>query len=64
MIRSKASQTFSLAQELLGWSPRVALKEDQMKTIPYFEQLLSDKRSEPSLSKNRRSGLGDSTVQK
>jgi UDP-glucuronate decarboxylase len=32
----------SLAQELLGWKPRVALKEGLMKTVAYFEQLLSD----------------------
>ena len=33
----------SLAQELLGWRPRIALKEGLAKTIAYFEQLLSDK---------------------
>ena len=32
----------SLAQELLGWKPRVALKEGLVSTIAYFEQLLSD----------------------
>ena len=32
----------SLAQELLGWNPRVALKEGLTKTIAYFERLLSD----------------------
>jgi UDP-glucuronate decarboxylase len=33
----------SLAQELLGWKPRVALKDGLTRTIAYFEQLLSDK---------------------
>jgi UDP-glucuronate decarboxylase len=32
----------SLAQEVLGWRPRIALKEGLTKTIAYFEQLLSD----------------------
>jgi UDP-glucuronate decarboxylase len=32
----------SRAQELLGWKPHVALKEGLMRTIAYFEQLLSD----------------------
>jgi UDP-glucuronate decarboxylase len=32
----------SLAQELLGWKPRVALKEGLTSTIGYFERLLSD----------------------
>jgi len=31
----------SLAQELLGWKPRVALKEGLTSTIAYFERLLS-----------------------
>ncbi len=33
----------SRAQEHLGWKPRVPLKEGLVKTIAYFEQLLSDK---------------------
>jgi UDP-glucuronate decarboxylase len=33
----------SLAQEVLDWQPRIALKEGLEKTIAYFEQLLSDK---------------------
>jgi UDP-glucuronate decarboxylase len=32
----------SLAQELLGWTPRVALKEGLTSTVAYFERLLSD----------------------
>jgi UDP-glucuronate decarboxylase len=32
----------SLAQELLGWKPRVALEEGLTSTIAYFERLLSD----------------------
>jgi hypothetical protein len=32
----------SLAQELLGWRPRIALKEGLTRTISYFERLLSD----------------------
>ena len=31
----------SRAQELLGWAPRVQLREGLMKTIAYFERLLS-----------------------
>ena len=31
----------SLAQERLGWTPQVQLKEGLMKTIAYFDQLLS-----------------------
>ena len=31
----------SRAQELLGWAPRVQLREGLMKTIEYFEQLLA-----------------------
>ena len=31
----------SRAQELLGWAPRVPLREGLMKTIAYFERLLS-----------------------
>jgi UDP-glucuronate decarboxylase len=31
----------SRAQELLGWAPRVHLREGLMKTIEYFEQLLA-----------------------
>jgi len=32
----------SLAQELLGWKPRVQLKEGLKSTIAYFDRLLSD----------------------
>ena len=32
----------SLARELLGWKPRVALKEGLTRTIAYFERLLSE----------------------
>jgi UDP-glucuronate decarboxylase len=32
----------SLARHLLGWEPKVALKEGLLHTIAYFEQLLSD----------------------
>jgi UDP-glucuronate decarboxylase len=32
----------SLARELLGWKPRVALKEGLTSTVAYFERLLSD----------------------
>jgi UDP-glucuronate decarboxylase len=41
----------SLAQELLGWKPRVALKEGLMRTIKYFEQLLSDEALRAQLAK-------------
>jgi nucleoside-diphosphate-sugar epimerase len=30
----------SLAQKLLGWAPRVQLRDGLMKTIEYFERLL------------------------
>jgi len=41
----------SLAQELLGWKPRVALKEGLMRTIKYFERLLSDEALRAQLAK-------------
>jgi UDP-glucuronate decarboxylase len=41
----------SLAQELLGWTPRIALKEGLRKTIDYFERLLSDKALRAQLAK-------------
>jgi UDP-glucuronate decarboxylase len=41
----------SLAQELLGWKPRVALKEGLMRTIKYFERLLSDEALRAELAK-------------
>jgi UDP-glucuronate decarboxylase len=31
----------SKAQELLGWQPKMALRDGLMKTIDYFERLLS-----------------------
>ena len=33
----------SLAQKLLDWKPHVALKQGLVKTVEYFEELLSDK---------------------
>jgi UDP-glucuronate decarboxylase len=41
----------SLAQELLGWKPRVALKEGLTRTVLYFEQLLSDNALRAQLAK-------------
>jgi UDP-glucuronate decarboxylase len=41
----------SLAQELLGWKPSVALKEGLMRTIKYFERLLSDEALRAQLAK-------------
>jgi UDP-glucuronate decarboxylase len=41
----------SLAQELLGWEPRVAFKEGLMRTIKYFEELLSDEALRAQLAK-------------
>ncbi len=41
----------SCAQELLNWKPRVALKEGLIKTIAYFERLLSDKGLRAQLTK-------------
>src|SRR5262245_36537948 len=41
----------SLAEELLGWKPRVALKEGLIRTIKYFELLLSDEALRAQLAK-------------
>jgi UDP-glucuronate decarboxylase len=41
----------SLAQQLLGWRPRIALKEGLAKTIAYFERLLSDETLRAQLAK-------------
>jgi UDP-glucuronate decarboxylase len=41
----------SLAQELLGWKPRVALKQGLTSTIAYFECLLSDNALRTQLAK-------------
>ena len=46
----------SLAQELLGWKPRVELKQGLTSTIKYFDQLLSDNVLRAQL-------VGESTVQ-
>jgi UDP-glucuronate decarboxylase len=39
----------SRAQELLSWQPRMPLKEGLIRTIAYFEKLLSDNRVRDSL---------------
>jgi UDP-glucuronate decarboxylase len=41
----------SLAQELLDWKPRVALKEGLTSTVAYFERLLSDNALRTQLAK-------------
>jgi UDP-glucuronate decarboxylase len=41
----------SLAQELLGWKPCVALKEGLTNTVAYFERLLSDNTLRAQLAK-------------
>ena len=41
----------SLARELLGWNPRVALKEGLTSTVGYFERLLSDSALRDQLTK-------------
>ena len=41
----------SLAGELLGWKPRVALKDGLMSTVAYFERLLSDPNLRAQLAK-------------
>jgi UDP-glucuronate decarboxylase len=41
----------SLAQELLGWKPRIALEEGLLKTVNYFERLLSDQTLRAQLSR-------------
>jgi UDP-glucuronate decarboxylase len=52
----------SLAQELLGWKPRVALKEGLMRTIKYFERLLSDEALRAQLAKEAMVEPGDSSI--
>lgn len=32
----------TLARDLLGWEPRIALREGLIRTIPYFEQMLTE----------------------
>jgi UDP-glucuronate decarboxylase len=39
----KRRPDISKAQELLGWHPRVALREGLMKTIDYFKQVITAK---------------------
>jgi UDP-glucuronate decarboxylase len=46
----------SLAQQLLGWRPRITLKEGLAKTIVYFEQLLSDQTLRAQLAKEDQAG--------
>jgi UDP-glucuronate decarboxylase len=41
----------SLAQELLGWKPRVALEEGLRSTVAYFERLLTDDALRAQLAK-------------
>ena len=41
----------SLAGELLGWKPRVALKDGLTSTVAYFERLLSDPNLRAQLAK-------------
>jgi UDP-glucuronate decarboxylase len=41
----------SLAQELLGWKPRIALKEVLTSTVAYFGRLLSDQALRTQLAK-------------
>jgi UDP-glucuronate decarboxylase len=41
----------SRAQELLDWKPHIALKEGLIKTIAYFERLLSDRNLRAQLAK-------------
>jgi UDP-glucuronate decarboxylase len=46
----------SLAQELFGWKPRVALKEGLVRTVAYFEGLLSDQPIRAQLAKEPTAG--------
>jgi UDP-glucuronate decarboxylase len=48
----------SLAQQLLGWRPRIPLKEGLAKTIAYFEHLLSDETLRAQLAKEATVKLG------
>jgi UDP-glucuronate decarboxylase len=41
----------SRAQELLDWRPQIALKDGLIKTIAYFENLLSDSGLRAQLTK-------------
>jgi UDP-glucuronate decarboxylase len=42
----------SKAQELLAWRPETPLKEGLMRTIDYFQKLLSDRSIQAELVKN------------
>jgi UDP-glucuronate decarboxylase len=42
MIRGSGAPTISKANDLLGWTPRIALRDGLVKTIAYFEHLLKD----------------------
>jgi UDP-glucuronate decarboxylase len=40
----------SLANEILGWRPRTKLEEGLLRTIEYFDALLSDERIKPLIN--------------
>jgi UDP-glucuronate decarboxylase len=40
----------SLANEILGWRPRIKLEEGLLRTIEYFDALLSDERIKPLIT--------------
>jgi UDP-glucuronate decarboxylase len=40
----------SLANEILGWRPRIKLEEGLLRTIEYFDALLSDERIKPLIN--------------
>ena len=41
----------SLAQELLSWAPKIALKEGLVRTIAYFEKLVSNNATRAALGR-------------
>jgi UDP-glucuronate decarboxylase len=51
MIPKQRQPDVSRAQELLHWQPRIALKDDLIKTVAYFAELLSDQDVRAQLAK-------------
>src|SRR5262249_11269986 len=46
--------SISRAQELLSWAPRTPLKEGLLRTVAYFEKLLSENGTKESLTRDMR----------
>ena len=43
MTHGRRKPDISEAERVLGWRPAISLKEGLTKTIPYFEELLSQR---------------------